>query len=168
MPRAPSPPSTLCVLNVLLEARYGGPQKRVSVVGEALLAQGVQTASCHPFRSNVALKVATQEPKIPARQVVFEHVPRPRNLGRVLRALDSPLAERRVGLRSGVETLKRVDYVVLEASFKTMYKRDMLFMDTVRSMEQHDSRFERPVGWFSAAGSGEILQIDTYFVRNDI
>jgi glycosyltransferase involved in cell wall biosynthesis len=91
MPTALSPtsehisPSILRVLNVLFEARYGGPPKRVSMVGEALLAHGVETVLCKPFRSNDALKVATQEPKIPVRQIAFEHIPRPRDLRRVLR-----------------------------------------------------------------------------------
>ncbi len=39
-------------------------------------------------------------------------------------------------LRGGVETLKRIDYVVLEASFKPMYEGELLFMDLVRMMEK--------------------------------
>jgi glycosyltransferase involved in cell wall biosynthesis len=85
MSRAASPRSILRVLNVLFEARYGGPQKRVSLVGEGLLAHGVQTVLCQPCRSDDALKVTTQEPKIPVRQIAFEHIPQPRDLRRVLR-----------------------------------------------------------------------------------
>lgn len=69
-------------------------------------------------------------------------------------------------IRGGVETLKRVDYVVLEASFKPMYEGELLFMDIVRIMEKQDFRFERPVGWLKAPGSGEILQMDALFIRN--
>lgn len=68
-------------------------------------------------------------------------------------------------LRGAVETLRRVDYVVLEASFKPMYEGELLFMDTVRIMEQQGFRFERPVGWLSEPGNGEILQMDALFVR---
>jgi FkbM family methyltransferase len=68
-------------------------------------------------------------------------------------------------LRGGVETLKRVDYVVLEASFKPLYEGEPLFMDIVRMMEEWGFRFERPVGWLEAPRSGEILQVDALFVR---
>jgi FkbM family methyltransferase len=68
-------------------------------------------------------------------------------------------------LRGGVETLRRVDYVVLEASFKPMYEGEPLFMDVVRWMEGRGFRFERPVGWLAAPRSGEILQLDALFVR---
>ena len=68
-------------------------------------------------------------------------------------------------LRGAAETLKRVDYVVLEASFKPMYEGEPLFMDIVRMMEDHTFRFERPVGWLAEPGSGEILQMDALFVR---
>lgn len=70
-------------------------------------------------------------------------------------------------LRGGVETLKRVDYVVLEASFEPLYEREPLFMDIVRMMEEQGFRFERPVGWLEASASGEILQMDALFVRAD-
>jgi FkbM family methyltransferase len=68
-------------------------------------------------------------------------------------------------LRGGTRTLERVDYVVLETSFKPMYEGEVLFMDIVRMMEQQGLRFERPVGWLSAPSSGEILQMDALFVR---
>lgn len=69
-------------------------------------------------------------------------------------------------LRGGEETLKRVDYVVLEASFKPMYEGELLFMDVVRLMEDQGFRFERPLGWLEAPGNGEILQMDALFVRD--
>ncbi len=69
-------------------------------------------------------------------------------------------------LRGGVDTLKRVDYVVLEASFKPMYEGEILFMDIVRMMEKQGFRFERPVGWCQASRSNEILQMDALFMRN--
>lgn len=68
-------------------------------------------------------------------------------------------------LRGGVETLKRVDYVVLEASFKPMYEGELLFMDIARMMEERGFRFERPVSWLSAPENGEILQMDALFAR---
>jgi FkbM family methyltransferase len=68
-------------------------------------------------------------------------------------------------IRGGWETLKRVDYVVLEASFKPMYEGEQTFMEIVRMMESCGFRFERPVGWLSTQGTGEVLQMDALFVR---
>lgn len=68
-------------------------------------------------------------------------------------------------LRGGLETLKRVDYVVLETSFKPMYEGEPLFMDIVRMMEEEGFRFERPVDWMAAPETREILQMDALFVR---
>jgi FkbM family methyltransferase len=65
-------------------------------------------------------------------------------------------------LRGGRDTLKRVDYVILEASFKPMYEGEMLFMDIVRLMEEYGLR---PVGWLSEPKTGEILQMDALFKR---
>lgn len=71
-------------------------------------------------------------------------------------------------LRGGVEILKRVDYVVLEASFKPMYEGEMLFMDIVRLMEGYNFTFMRPVGWFNDPNTGEIIQIDALFQRSPV
>lgn len=69
-------------------------------------------------------------------------------------------------LRGGVETLKRVDYVVLEASFEAMYEGELLFMDLTQMMEEQGFRFRRPVGWLAEPRSGEILQMDALFTRD--
>lgn len=68
-------------------------------------------------------------------------------------------------LRGGEETLRRVDYVVMEVSFSPMYEGERTFMEMARMMEDYGFRFERPVGWLSAPGTGEILQMDALFVR---
>jgi FkbM family methyltransferase len=68
-------------------------------------------------------------------------------------------------IHGGAETLKRVDYVVLEASFKPTYEGELPFMDLARVMEENGFRFERPVGWLAVPGSGEILEMDALFVR---
>jgi FkbM family methyltransferase len=69
-------------------------------------------------------------------------------------------------LRGAVATLKRVDYVVLEASFKPMYEGEMLFMEIVRLMEGYGFSFLRPVGWLNDPNTGEIIQMDALFRRN--
>ena len=53
-------------------------------------------------------------------------------------------------------------------SFKPMYEGELLFMDLARVIEEEGLRFARPVGWLSAPGTGEILQMDALFVRDDI
>jgi FkbM family methyltransferase len=67
-------------------------------------------------------------------------------------------------LRGGLKTLQRVDYVILETSFKPMYEGEMLFMDIVHLMEEYGFQFLRPVGWLSHPKTGEILQMDALFV----
>lgn len=69
-------------------------------------------------------------------------------------------------LRGAVDTLKRVDYVVLEASFKPMYQGEMLFMGIVRLMEGYGFSFLRPVGLLPDPHTGEIIQMDALFRRN--
>jgi len=68
-------------------------------------------------------------------------------------------------LEGAIETLKRVDYVLLEASFRPMYKGEKTFMDIARTMESYGFQFLRPVDWLSGPRSGEILQIDALFVN---
>ena len=69
-------------------------------------------------------------------------------------------------LRGAVETLKRVDFVVLEASFRPMYQGEVLFVDIIRLMEGYGFSFLRPIGWLPDPHKREILQIDALFQRN--
>jgi FkbM family methyltransferase len=69
-------------------------------------------------------------------------------------------------LRGATETLRRVDYVVLEASFKPMYEGEMLFVEIVRLMEDMEFAFMRPVGMLTDPNTGEIIQMDALFRRN--
>jgi FkbM family methyltransferase len=70
-------------------------------------------------------------------------------------------------LRGAVRTLQRVDYTVLEASFRPMYEGETLFLDLVRIMLSHSFRFSRPVGLLHDSSTGEILQMDALFERAD-
>jgi FkbM family methyltransferase len=78
--------------------------------------------------------------------------------------LDVQGYEERV-LRGGEKTLRNVDYVVMEVSFEPMYEGETPFIEMARRMEGYSFRFERPVGWLSAPGTGETLQMDALFVR---
>lgn len=68
-------------------------------------------------------------------------------------------------MRGAREFLKRVDFVVLEASFKPMYDGELLFMETVKFMEEFGFVFRRPVGWLNDPGTGEVIQMDALFER---
>lgn len=70
-------------------------------------------------------------------------------------------------LLGGAETLKRIDYVILETSFKPLYEGEMVFREILSLMETHGFRFVRPVGWLSDNNTGEVLQMDALFARHD-
>ena len=70
-------------------------------------------------------------------------------------------------LRGAAETLKRVNFVILESSFKPMYEGESLFMDVVKIMEEYGFHFLRPVGWLTDPKTDEILQMDALFIRTD-
>lgn len=66
-------------------------------------------------------------------------------------------------LSGASNTLKQVDYVILEASFKPMYEEEMAFLDVISFMGHLGFEFMRPVGWLSDTFTGEILQADLLF-----
>jgi FkbM family methyltransferase len=69
-------------------------------------------------------------------------------------------------LRGSPEVLKRVDYLVVEVSFKPMYQGETLFMDIARLGETFGFHFLRPVGWLADFRTGEIMQMDALFARD--
>lgn len=69
-------------------------------------------------------------------------------------------------LEGGAQTLKRVDYVILEASLKPMYEGECLFEEILVRMRGYGFFFLRPIGWLSDPGSGEILQLDALFAKS--
>jgi Methyltransferase FkbM domain len=69
-------------------------------------------------------------------------------------------------LEGGTETLRRVDYVILETSFKPLYEGEKIFMEIAQQMQGYCFSFLRPVGWLTAPETGEILQMDALFQRN--
>ena len=68
-------------------------------------------------------------------------------------------------LRGGEDTLKRIQFIVAETSFKSLYQGETIFLDLVRLIESRGFHFIRPVGWLSDPRSGEILQMDALFSR---
>ncbi len=68
-------------------------------------------------------------------------------------------------LNGATETLKRVDYVILEASFRPLYEGEKVFIEIARMMEDRGFEFLRPVAWLSDPHNGEVLQMDALFAR---
>ena len=66
-------------------------------------------------------------------------------------------------IRGGRVTLARVDYVLMETSFKPLYQGEMLFPEILEMMGELDFHFERPVGWLCHPRTGEIMQMDALF-----
>ena len=68
-------------------------------------------------------------------------------------------------LRGGEETLKRIQYVIAETSFKSLYHGETLFLDFIQLMHARGFQFLRPVGWLCDPHTGEVVQMDALFVR---
>jgi FkbM family methyltransferase len=68
-------------------------------------------------------------------------------------------------LLGGEKTLSRIDYALIETSFKPMYEGEALFMEIVGMMARFGFRFLRPVGWLNDPRTGEIVQADALFGR---
>lgn len=68
-------------------------------------------------------------------------------------------------IRGASKTLKRVDYVLLEVSFKELFRGEMLFPEILKLMESNHFRFLRPISWFCDPASQEVLQMDALFCR---
>lgn len=68
-------------------------------------------------------------------------------------------------LNGSVKTFERIDYVILESSFKPMYEGELLFLEIINQMKKHGFEFDRPVGWLESEGTGEIVQMDMLFCK---
>jgi FkbM family methyltransferase len=71
-------------------------------------------------------------------------------------------------LKGASETLRKMDYVLLESSFRPMYEGENTFLPMVQVMERQGFAFLRPAGWLSDPRSREILQCDALFVNQNI
>jgi hypothetical protein len=66
-------------------------------------------------------------------------------------------------IRGAVATLKRTDYLVIETSFKPMYKGELLFAEIQGLMNAHGFEFSRPLAWLTHPLTNEVLQMDAFF-----
>jgi FkbM family methyltransferase len=86
--------------------------------------------------------------------------------GEILLKLDVQGFEAAV-LRGGSDTLKSVRWILLETSFEPMYEGEMIFTELQELVAQSGFKFLRPVGWLSNPETGQIVQMDALFVRED-
>lgn len=82
----------------------------------------------------------------------------------VLLKLDVQGFEARV-LRGASELLRRVEYLLMEVSFKPLYEDELPFTDMLPLVQGFGFRFLRPLDWLSEPATGEILQMDALFGR---
>lgn len=82
----------------------------------------------------------------------------------VLMKIDVQGYEARV-LKGAPNTLRRVQYVIAETSFKPLYEGELLFTDLLKLMQGFGFRFLRPVGWLQNDRTREYLQMDALFER---
>jgi FkbM family methyltransferase len=74
----------------------------------------------------------------------------------VLMKIDVQGSEKLV-IEGGQETLNRVDYVLMETSFKPMYTGEILFMEMLEVMRNNNYIFIRPINFLKNPKTAEIL-----------
>jgi FkbM family methyltransferase len=82
----------------------------------------------------------------------------------VLLKLDVQGYEARI-LAGAINTLKKIQYIIVETSFRPMYRGELLFRDILKILEDQNFQFIRPVDVAIAQNSGEIIQMDALFMR---
>ena len=85
--------------------------------------------------------------------------------GPVLLKLDVQGFEPQV-LEGAPVTLPKIDYVLLESSFRPLYEGEQTFVEITRMMAARGFQFSHPLGWLEDPRNDEILQIDALFVRS--
>jgi FkbM family methyltransferase len=124
-------------------------------------SSALHVAPAHLEASPAAQEIGQISVKVSTLDSVFADIPL---MAPVLLKLDVQGYEASV-LRGAVNSLERIDYAILETSFKPMYEGEVLFFDMIAIMKSYGFDFLRPVGWFSNPKTGEILQMDMLFAR---
>jgi FkbM family methyltransferase len=83
----------------------------------------------------------------------------------VLLKIDVQGAERDV-VAGGRDTLKKVDFVLMETAFTPLYHGEPFFIEMIEIMKANDFSFIRPVDFLKSPKNGEILQADVLFKRS--
>ena len=133
------------------------------------------------LRRNRSSLASSVRPLAVGHKEAFPHATELETVTVPLNTLDSIFADREIAspsllkidvqgyerevLLGAKETLARLDYALIETSFKPMYEGEALFLTIVEMMAQFGFRFLRPVGWLPNPQTGEIVQADALFVR---
>ena len=70
-------------------------------------------------------------------------------------------------LQGAPSQLRHTDFIILEASLRTMYEGEILFTGMINLLDSLGLEFLRPIGWLSNPSNGEILQLDCLFQRRN-
>jgi FkbM family methyltransferase len=68
-------------------------------------------------------------------------------------------------LRGGLNTLPRIDFVLLEASFLPLYDGESSLLDLAKLLAEHGFQLVGPLDWLCHPRSGRMLQMDVLFRR---
>ena len=69
----------------------------------------------------------------------------------------------KIVLEGARDTLKNINFVALEASFKPLYEGEMLFGECLDVMREYGFEIITPIGYLKDPKTGKILQIDLLF-----
>ncbi len=69
-------------------------------------------------------------------------------------------------LKSGLEVLKQVDYVLVETSFKTLYEGQASFHDVYSLLTTHGFHYAGNLDQLLSPLDKSILQADSLFIRS--
>jgi FkbM family methyltransferase len=69
-------------------------------------------------------------------------------------------------LAGASETLQKVDYILVETSFKELYKGEAIFRDLLSMIEVSGFSFLRPIDFLTDDNTGEVLQMDALFCKS--
>ena len=71
-------------------------------------------------------------------------------------------------LQGAKTILRQIDYVILETSFKSLYRDEPVFDEMIETMQGYGFSFVRPIGWLSDPQTQEVLQMDALFVKRSM
>ena len=66
-------------------------------------------------------------------------------------------------LEGACSSLESIDFIILEASFRTLYEGEMLFSECLLVMREYGFEVIRPIGYLTDPKTEQILQMDLLF-----
>jgi len=87
--------------------------------------------------------------------------------GPVLLKIDAQGFEDRV-LKGALNSLKKIEFVLLEASMNSLYEGELSFVEMLSLMDKMGFEFVRPLSWHLAPRTGEIIEMDILFANRNL